>query len=137
MENNNVIFKRLNKNSTLSVLSSDSGEEFQSFFDKQELTGAILQIVVLPNNVILFEVLPAEMLDSVPTKEAEDNDSTLVDYFDTVLNNDPFHMGMAGKKLGEIWASDQGLTWFEKAKVSMRNEYIRDRVIYILQHAQK
>lgn len=133
---NNVIFKRLNKNSTLSLFDTRTCD-FKTALENMEMSGVVLQIVQLSNDLIILEDLPAEMLDSVPTKEAEDNDSTLAEYFDTVLNNDPFHMGFSGKKLGDIWASDQGMTWFEKAKISMRNEYIRDRVLYILKNAKR
>lgn len=128
-------FKRIDKRSTLVFWpkkdQTNDIDDLFSVLDNEEITGEVLQVAWLDDTHAVVEVLPFAVENE--TKDAPVvEDEQLNECRDTVLNRDPFGFGFSGKKLGEIERDPRGLTWLERASKEMRNEFIRQKVDYIL-----
>lgn len=128
-------FKRIDKRSTLVFWpKKDQTDDFDSLFetiDNAEITGEVLQVAWLDDGHAIVEVLPFAVENETKDESAVE-DEQLNECRDTILNRDPFGFGFSGKKLGEIEKDPRGLTWLERASKEMRNEFIRQKVDYIL-----
>lgn len=133
-------FKRLNKNSKIIFCSRFGPESLGAKIIEIENQHLILQIVNVPfvrdtstidNDYFIIEYiskLEETMLDETKSK----HDIDFENYLETTINKDPFGGKYSGMKLKTIF--EQGdKQWLETALREMKNEFIKDRLRYIVE----
>lgn len=117
-------------NSKISIFEINllKGFEDYCFVIQTETVGDKLLIEWCKNSEIL-DLQPFLMVTPQGTKTASFDNSKYDEYISVVINNDPF-CKYSGKTLGDIFTA-QDKKWIDKAIQEMRNNYIKDRVIYL------
>lgn len=126
-------FKRMNVNSMICY-----GELDKLLYNENANT-IILQIVslgtqrVCDDGIVRDEFL-CEYIDKPKQSEmavARSDDIDFENYLDTTINKDPFGAKYSGKKIREVFENGD-IQWLEKALKELRNEFLRDRLQYIV-----
>lgn len=124
-------FKRLNKNSCLLMY-----ERMKFFSEDTPLTiieekYIILQIFDGVNDSIIVEALPRFMDDAEEETPAHTGDIYFENYLETIINKDPFGGKYSGKPIKQVFI-DGNKEWLNKALTELKNEFLRDRLQYIM-----
>ena len=126
-------FKRLNKNSKLKVFiltNGTMGEAVSEILNIESSNSLVIQIALISGTCLIIEYiskLEEEMLEE-PKSRA---DIDFENYLDTTLNKDPFGGKYSGMKLRAVFeAGDK--QWLATALKEFKNEFIRDRLQYIV-----
>lgn len=127
-----MIFKRMNVNSKIRFCARFGPDHLQKVIEEIEEDNLILQIMSVPyqeidNDYFLIEYIKKS--EEVPTAQTGDID--FENYLDTVINKDPFGAKYSGKKIREVFENGDA-KWLETALRELRNEFIRDRLQYIV-----
>lgn len=123
-------FRRSNKNSKLA-----NGQDLDSLLNLENEQTQILQIVPMPTNIYGVQTFIVEYIEREGSSE-EKNESLKPDldfqnYLETYINRDPFGGKYSGKMIKEVFeAGDK--RWLDTALKEMKNEFIRERLQYII-----
>lgn len=132
-----MIFKRMNVNSTIKFCSRFGEQHLQKELEELEKDNLILQIVSVPYQEKDNDYFLIEYIKRPSNAEAEKiynehyGDIDFENYLDTVINKDPFGAKYSGKKIREVFENGDA-KWLETALKELRNEFIRDRLQYIV-----
>lgn len=126
-------FKRLNKNSKLKVFvltNGTMGEAIAEILNIESSNSLVLQVALISGTCLIIEYiskLEETMIDEPKSK----HDIDFENYLETTINKDPFGGKYSGMKLKTIF--EQGdKQWLETALKEMKNEFIKDRLKYIV-----
>lgn len=127
-------FKRLNKNSKLKVFiltNGTMGEAIAEILNIESSNSLVLQVALISGTCLIIEYiskLEETMIDEPKSK----HDIDFENYLETTINKDPFGGKYSGMKLKTIF--EQGdKQWLETALKEMKNEFIKDRLKYIVE----
>lgn len=124
-------FRRLNVNSELHIYTVGDffyGNECVLYSLEFKKEWVILQWQMIDPDHILVEALHCQTVD---TSNANKGDIDFENYLDTVINKDPFGAKYSGKKIREVFESGDAV-WLERALAELRNNFLRDRLQYIV-----
>lgn len=127
-------FKRLNKNSKLKVFiltNGTMGDAIAEILNIESSNSLVLQVALISGTCLIIEYiskLEETMIDEPKSK----HDIDFENYLETTINKDPFGGKYSGMKLKTIF--EQGdKQWLETALKEMKNEFIKDRLKYIVE----
>ena len=133
-------FKRLNKNSKIIFCSRFGPESLGAKIVEIENQNLILQIVNVPfvrdsstidNDYFIIEYI-SKLEETMTDEPKSKHDIDFENYLETTINKDPFGGKYSGMKLRTIF--EQGdKQWLETALKEMKNEFIKDRLKYIVE----
>lgn len=124
-------FKRMNKNSKLKLYTKNQFFYDNDIIDQIECDNTILQMVECDQDTIMVEFISKLEEDMTSPASSVQYDIDFQNYLDTIINKDPFSAKYSGKPIRAVFeAGDE--KWLEKALNEMRNEFIRDRLQYIV-----
>lgn len=125
-------FKRLNKNSKLEIYDAHCfwGDDITLITLEEENT--IIQIIPIEeSNKLLVEYVSKLEENLREPVGIPTHDMQMQDNLDTIINYDPFGNKYSGKPIRDIFeAGDKA--WIDKALKNMKNEYIREKLEYIV-----
>lgn len=128
--------KRLYINSYLDVVEA-------CVFNWHDPDSFIIQIEEVGDNIVVEHCHKEDILDLQPfttnlrdvaTAHKGDRDK-INEYMAVELRNDPFGR-YSGKTLGDIFMAND-TKWIERCIAEMRNDYIKDRVIYLKENLKR
>lgn len=132
-------FKRMNKNSKLIMCSRFGPDALSSKIEEIEKQNLILQIMSVPlfnnslvdNDYFLIEYI-SKLEENLNDEPKSKNDIDFENYLDTTINKDPFGGKYSGMKIKSIFENGDK-QWLETALKEMKNEFIKDRLKYIVE----
>lgn len=124
-------FKRLNKNSKIRFYSMKEFLNDESTLDSIEDKYLILQMHTHEETDTMVVEYISKLEDEMFDEPKSKHDIDFENYLDTTLNKDPFGGKYSGMKLRAIFeAGDK--QWLATALKEFKNEFIRDRLQYIV-----
>jgi len=124
-------FKRLNKNSKLKFYGYDFFYKNDTL-DSIEYSNTILQIVTNEQTETVIVECISQLAETMIDEPKSKHDIDFENYLETTINKDPFGGKYSGMKLKTIF--EQGdKQWLETALREMKNEFIKDRLRYIVE----
>ena len=124
-------FKRLNKNSKIKFYGVDFFKD-NNIIDSIEYSNTILQIVTHEESKTVIVECISQLAETMIDEPKSKHDIDFENYLETTINKDPFGGKYSGMKLKTIF--EQGdKQWLETALKEMKNEFIKDRLKYIVE----
>lgn len=129
-------FKRINKNSILEFIEKGNGIVNETPRILEEINECeterhqILQMVDMGGFFIIEKISRLEEEIATPIGNPT-HDIDFENYLDTIINRDPFRGKYSNKQIKAVFeAGDR--EWLETALKSMKNDFIRERLQYIV-----
>lgn len=124
-------FKRLNKNSKLRLYALQSFMNDESTLESIEENNIVVQMVADHESDTLIVEYISKLEADIEDEPKSKHDIDFENYLDTIINKDPFGGKYSGMKIRTVF--EQGdEQWLRIALEQMKNEFIRDRLQYIL-----
>lgn len=124
------IFKRQNKNSKLTLYTKEQFFESTQIIDVIENDYTILQIICFDDTILVEAISKLEEEMTAPCGQPQ-HDIDFENYLETIINKDPFGGKYSGKPIKQVFI-DGNKDWLNKALTELKNEFLRDRLQYIM-----